>query len=143
MLPGGKERMGEHEGGEGYLRVVSVDAGVVGEVPAMEAVRGGARRGVRRRSARRAAVLRRGRTAVGRPESTSRSRATHSDGWFERRSTGMGARCAGGLGGGGGLCSGELMAGVAVWELREVPREVVSAPGGFVEVGASSDSGSA
>ena len=50
MLPGGKERMGKLEGGEGYRRVVSVDAGVAGEVPAIEAVRGSARRGVRRRS---------------------------------------------------------------------------------------------
>ena len=83
MLPGGKERMGKHEGGEGYLRVVSVDAGVAGEVPAIEAVRGSARRG---------------RTAVGRPESTRTSRATHSEGRFERRRTGKGARCAGGLG---------------------------------------------
>ena len=31
MLPGGKERVGEHEGREGYLRVVSVDAGVAKE----------------------------------------------------------------------------------------------------------------
>ena len=30
-LPGGKERVGEHEGREGYLRVVSVDAGVAEE----------------------------------------------------------------------------------------------------------------
>ena len=30
MLPGGKERVGEHEGGEGYLRVVSVRAGTAG-----------------------------------------------------------------------------------------------------------------
>ena len=76
---------------------------------------------------------------MGRPESTSRSRATHSEGWFERRRTGKGARRAGGLGSGGGLCSGELMAGAAVWQLREVPWEVVSAPGGFGEVEVSSD----
>ena len=50
MLPGGKERMGKLEGGEGYRRVVSVDAGVAGEVPATEAVRGGARHSVRWRS---------------------------------------------------------------------------------------------
>ena len=80
---------------------------------------------------------------MGRPESTSRSRATHSEGWFERRRTGKGARRAGGLGGGDGLCSGELMAGAAVWQLREVPWEVVSAPGEFGEVRASLDCGTA
>ena len=110
---------------------------------------GGDRRGAsggnseRRRSARREAALRRGRAAVGRPVSTIRSRATHSEGRFEWRKTGKGDLRAGGLGGGDGLCSGELMAGAAVWQLREVPWEVVSAPGGFVEVGASSDGGSA
>ena len=80
---------------------------------------------------------------MARPVSTSRSRATHCEGPLERRRTGKGARCAGGLGGGAGLCSVDLMAGAAIWQLREVPWEVVSAPGGFVEVGASSDGGSA
>ena len=70
------------------------------------------------RSARRR--FRRGRVAMVRPVSTSRSRATHSEGRFERR-TGKGDRREGGLGGDGGICSGELMAGVAVWQLREVP----------------------
>ena len=80
---------------------------------------------------------------MGRLVSISKSRATHSEGRFERRRTGKGDRREGGLGGSGELCSGELMAGAAVWHLREVPREVVSAPGGYVEVGASSDGGSA
>jgi len=52
---------------------------------------------------------------------------------------GKGARRAGGLGGGGGFCSGKLVAGAAVWQFGEVG----SAPGGLVEVGASSDGGSA
>ena len=68
MLPGGKESMGKHEGGEGYLRVVSVDAGVAGEVPATEAVRGGVRRSVRRRSGKG------GRRWVGRRALASRGR---------------------------------------------------------------------
>ena len=110
---------------------------------------GGDRRGAdggsseRRRSARRAAVLWRGRAAVGRLVSISKSRATHSEGRFEWRKTGKGDLRAGGLGGGDGLCSGELMAGAAVWQLREVPWEVVSAPGEFGEVRASLDCGTA
>ena len=82
---------------------------------------GGDRRGAdggsseRRRSARRAAVLWRGRAAVGRPVSISKSRATHSEGRFERRRTGKRDRRAGGLGGGGGFCSGKLVAGAVVW----------------------------
>ena len=35
------------------------------------------------------------------------------------------------------------VAGAAVWQLREVPGEVVSGPRGLVELGASSDNGSA
>jgi len=34
---------------------------------------------------------------------------------------GKGARRAGGLGGGGGFCSGKLVAGAAVWQFGEVP----------------------
>ena len=68
MLPGDKERMGEHEGSEGFLRVVSVDARVAGEVPATEAVRGGIRRSVLRRSGEG------GRRWVGRRAPTSRGR---------------------------------------------------------------------
>ena len=72
-LAGGEGGVEEHEGGEGYLVVCSVGVG-------------GDRRGAsggnseRRRSARREAALRRGRAAVGRPVSTSRSRATYSEG---------------------------------------------------------------
>ena len=58
---------------------------------------------------------------MSRPVSISKSRATHSEGRFERRRTGKGDRRAGGLGGGDGLCSGELMAGAAVWQFGEVP----------------------
>ena len=42
VLPGGEGEVGEHEGLESYLWVVSVDAGVVGGGPAMGA--GGRRR---------------------------------------------------------------------------------------------------
>jgi len=35
------------------------------------------------------------------------------------------------------------VAGAAVWQLREVPGDVVSGPRGLVELGASSDGGSA
>ena len=42
VLPGGEGEVGEHERLESYLWVVSVDAGVAGKGPAMEA--GGRRR---------------------------------------------------------------------------------------------------
>ena len=42
VLPGGEGEVGEHEGHESYLWVVSVDAGVAGKGPATEA--GGRRR---------------------------------------------------------------------------------------------------
>ena len=42
----------------------------------------------------------------------------------------------------GKLCFGELMAEAVVWQLRVVPRDVVSVLGGFGEVGASSNDGS-
>ena len=80
--------MEEHEGGEGYLVVCSVGVG-------------GDRRGVdggsseRRHSAWCAAVLWRGRAAVGRPVSISKSRATHSEGRFGRRRTGEGSSTCG------------------------------------------------
>ena len=83
MLPSGKERVGEHEGGEGYLRVVSVGVGATGEAPAAGAMSGGARRGVPAR--------RRGRSAAGRcgPATSAVARSRSA-----RR------RCAGACGGG-------------------------------------------
>jgi hypothetical protein len=40
VLPGGEGEVGEHEGHESYLWVVSVDAGVAGGGPAMVTVPG-------------------------------------------------------------------------------------------------------
>jgi len=87
---------------------------VIGEAPTVGAVRGGARRGVQRCSGEG------GRRWVGRWASASRERPIPRVG-LGGREPGKGARRAGGLGGGGGFCSGKLVAGVAVWQFGEVP----------------------
>jgi hypothetical protein len=95
-LPGDEERVGEYEGRESYLRVVSVDAGVAGGGPSAGA-------GAWRRRWRRGAAVRRGWASRDGLGTFSGPRGTRSGARLERRwSGGEGRRGAGAPGGSNG-----------------------------------------